>query len=176
MLHFVHLAGYVVRLINNSPRVEGNNIMVDVDTDHPVQCGIRLATMASPLRNCETMHELFVTQELAIIISNIQYYYSSCSRYRLTFSVISGITTILLAIMGFEPLNFTFSIIHTGSSTSFSFRNVTPDDTKPYIMRVVVKPNTAESMRSTIKRRIWIPGMKLRIDYIHVCRYGKPCE
>ena len=72
-----------MRLINDSPRVEGNNIMVDVDTDHPVQCGIRLATMASPLRDCESMHELFVThtqysyicpvQKLAIILSNIQY-------------------------------------------------------------------------------------------------------
>ena len=99
MLHFNRLAGYAVRLINDSPRVEGNNIMVDVDTDHPVQCGIRLATMASPLRNCETMHELFVTQELAIIVSNIQHYNSSCSRYRPTFPVISGITTIHLAIL-----------------------------------------------------------------------------
>ena len=71
------------------------------------------------------------------------------------------------------------SIIRTGSSTSFSFRNVTPDDTKPYIMRVVVKSNTAENMKSTIKRRIWIPGMKLRIVqalYMLVCRYRKPCE
>ena len=40
---------------------------------------------------------------------------------------------------------------------------MTPDDTKPYIMRVDVKPSTAESMRSTIKRQIWIPGIKLRI-------------
>ena len=55
MLHFDHLAGYIVRLINDSSRVEGNNIMVDVDTDHPVQCGIRLAMMASPLRDCESM-------------------------------------------------------------------------------------------------------------------------
>ena len=64
----------------------------------------------------------------------------------------------------FNILNCLFSITtHSGSSTSFSFRNVTPDDTKPYIMRVVVKPSTAESMRSTIKRQIWIPGMRLRI-------------
>ena len=61
MLHFDHLAGYVVRLINDSQRVEGNNIMIDVDTDHPVQCGIRLATMASPLKDYESMNELFVT-------------------------------------------------------------------------------------------------------------------
>ena len=47
-----------MRLINNSPRVEGNNITVDVDTDHPVQCSIRLATTVSPLRDCEFMHEL----------------------------------------------------------------------------------------------------------------------
>ena len=44
-----------MRLINDSPRVEGNNIMVDVDTDHPVQCGIRLASMASFLKDCESM-------------------------------------------------------------------------------------------------------------------------
>ena len=79
MLHFIHLAGYVVRLINDSPRVEGNNIRVYVDTDHPVQCGIRLATMASPLKDCESMNELFVTptqypfvcpvQELAILLA-----------------------------------------------------------------------------------------------------------
>ena len=50
-----------MRLINDSPRVEGNNIMVDVDTDHPVQCGIRLATTVSPLKECESTHELFVT-------------------------------------------------------------------------------------------------------------------
>ena len=52
MLHFC-LAGQVVNLINDSPRVEGNNITVDLRTDHPVQCGIRLAAMASPLRDCE---------------------------------------------------------------------------------------------------------------------------
>ena len=57
----LHLAGFVVRLINNSPRVEGNNITVDIDTDHPVQCGIRLAAMASPLRDCESMHDPFIT-------------------------------------------------------------------------------------------------------------------
>ena len=51
----LYLAGEVVNLINDSPRVEGNNITVDLRTDHPVQCGIRLATMASPLRDCECM-------------------------------------------------------------------------------------------------------------------------
>ena len=49
----LYLAGQVVNLINDSPRVEGNNITVDLRTDHPVQCGIRLATTASPLRDCE---------------------------------------------------------------------------------------------------------------------------
>ena len=48
-----------MRLINDSPRVEGNNIMVDVDTDHPVQCGIRLASMASFLKDCESMQSSF---------------------------------------------------------------------------------------------------------------------
>ena len=52
----LYLAGQVVSLINDSPRVEGNNITVDLRTDHPVQCGIRLATMASPLRDCELMN------------------------------------------------------------------------------------------------------------------------
>ena len=50
----LHLAGQVVNLINDSPRVKGNNITVDLWTDHPVQCGIRLATKrGSPLRDCE---------------------------------------------------------------------------------------------------------------------------
>ena len=48
-------AGQVVSLINDSPRVEGNNITVDLQTEHPVMCSIRLATMASPLRDCESM-------------------------------------------------------------------------------------------------------------------------
>ena len=61
------------------------------------------------------------------------------------------------------------SSTYSGSSTSFSFRNVTPDDTKPYIMRVVVKPSTAESMRSTIKRQIWIPGMQLIVQALCAC-------
>ena len=110
MLHLHHLAGYVVRLINDSPRVEGNNIMVDVDTDHPVQCGIRLATMTSPLRDCESMQEPFVTsteysyicpvQELAIIISNIHCYYSSCSRY--VHNLPSHLRYLLLAILKYE--------------------------------------------------------------------------
>ena len=52
MWHF-NLAEQVVNLINDSPRVEGNNITVDLRTDHPVKCGIRLATMSFPLRDCE---------------------------------------------------------------------------------------------------------------------------
>ena len=67
----LHLAGFVVRLINESPRIEGNSITVDIDTDHPAQCGIRLATMVSPLRDCEYMHELFVTHTQ----HSLQYYY-----------------------------------------------------------------------------------------------------
>ena len=56
MLDVTHcLVGQVVNLINDSPRVEGNKITVDLRTDHPVQCGIRLAAMASPLRNCESI-------------------------------------------------------------------------------------------------------------------------
>ena len=47
-----------MRLINDSPRVEGNTITVDVDTDHPVQCSLRLAATMSPLRDCESMREL----------------------------------------------------------------------------------------------------------------------
>ena len=88
-----------------------------------------------------------------------------------TFRVISGCITISWQFWNmryrseslYEIFFYSQSSTNSGSSTSFSFRNVTPDDTKPYIMRVVVKPSTAESMRSTIKRRIWIPGMKLRI-------------
>ena len=83
----LHLAGFVVRLINDSPRVEGNNITVDIDTDHPVRCGIRLAAMASPLRDCKSIQKLFIltcTQysfvyEIAMIISNIQFY--CCTRH-----------------------------------------------------------------------------------------------
>ena len=51
-----------------------------------------------------------------------------------------------------------------GSSTSFSFTNVAPDDTFPYIMRVVVMPDTAGSMKTTVRRQIWIPGKKLRMQ------------
>ena len=82
-----------MRLINDSPRVEGNNIIVDIDTDHPVRCGIRLAAMASPLRDCESIHEysqpinninfICLVQELALIISSSfsnEHYYC-CSRY-----------------------------------------------------------------------------------------------
>ena len=84
----LHLAGFVVRLINDSPRVEGNNITVDIDTDHPVQCGIRLAAMASPLRDCESIQKpfiltctqySFVYELVTLIISNIQFY--CCTRY-----------------------------------------------------------------------------------------------
>ena len=50
------LAEHVVSLISDSPRVEGNNITVDLQTEHPVQCGIRLATKrGSPMRDCESM-------------------------------------------------------------------------------------------------------------------------
>ena len=51
----LHFAGQVVNLINDSPRVEGNNITVDLQTDHPVQCSLRLATMSSSLRDCESI-------------------------------------------------------------------------------------------------------------------------
>ena len=51
----LHFAGQVVSLINDSPRVEGNNIIVDLQTDHPVQCSIRLAAVSSPLRDCESL-------------------------------------------------------------------------------------------------------------------------
>ena len=63
-----YLAEQVVNLINDSPRVEGNNITVDLRTDHPVQCGIRLATMSSPLRDCECTSFLFSMHELACIV------------------------------------------------------------------------------------------------------------
>ena len=56
-----------MRLIKDSPRVEGNTITVDVDTDHPVQCSIRLATTMSPLRDCESMCEL--TYSIVIYMS-----------------------------------------------------------------------------------------------------------
>ena len=49
----LYFAGQVVSLINDSPRVEGNNITVDLRTDHSVQCSIRLASMSSSLRDCE---------------------------------------------------------------------------------------------------------------------------
>ena len=52
-----------------------------------------------------------------------------------------------------------------GSSTSFSFTNLTPDDNTPYVMRVVVRPSAPGSMKTTIRRQIWIPGMKLRIVF-----------
>ena len=55
------LAGHVVSLINESPRVKGNNITVDLQTEHAVRCGLRLATMrGSPLRDCESMNLLCI--------------------------------------------------------------------------------------------------------------------
>ena len=51
----LHFAGQAVNLINDSPRVEGKNITVELRTDHSVQCSIRLATMSSSLRDCEFM-------------------------------------------------------------------------------------------------------------------------
>lgn len=45
-----------VNLINGSPRVEGTNVLLDVRTDHPLQCAIRLAGMTSELEDCECMH------------------------------------------------------------------------------------------------------------------------
>ena len=51
----LHFAGQAVNLINDSPRVEGSNITVDLRTDHSVQCSIRLATMSSSLRDCESL-------------------------------------------------------------------------------------------------------------------------
>ena len=72
-----------------------------------------------------------------------------------------------------------FYIPHTplkGSSTSFSFTNVAPDDTKPYIMRVVVIPSTAGSTKTTIRRQIWIPGKKLRKQSKHFIHFGQRCS
>ena len=63
----LYFAGQVVNLINNSPRVEGNNITVDLQTDHPVRCSIRLATMSSPLRDCEHFLALSSTYYIAIV-------------------------------------------------------------------------------------------------------------
>ena len=51
----LYFSGQVVNLINDSLRVERNNITVDLQTDHSVQCSIRLATMSSSLRDCESM-------------------------------------------------------------------------------------------------------------------------
>ena len=45
-----------VSLINDSPRVEGNNVTVDLRTDYPVQCSIKLAATSTPLRDCESMN------------------------------------------------------------------------------------------------------------------------
>ena len=54
----MHACYIAVNLINDSPRVEGNNVTVDLQTDHPVQCGIKLAATSSPLRDCESMNFL----------------------------------------------------------------------------------------------------------------------
>ena len=52
---------------------------------------------------------------------------------------------------------FTFHTLLKGSSTSFSFTNVASDDNTPYILWVVV---TVGSTRTTVRRKIWIPGKK----------------
>ena len=67
VFHVAHFVGQVVKLINESPRVEGNNITVDLQTDHPVRCSIRLATMSSPLRDCEHFLALSSTYYIAIV-------------------------------------------------------------------------------------------------------------
>ena len=65
------LAEHVVSLINNSPRVEGNNITVDLQTEHPVRCGIRLATIrGSPLRDCKSMSLLCIDKILKMQFCN----------------------------------------------------------------------------------------------------------
>ena len=51
-----------------------------------------------------------------------------------------------------------------------------PDDTKPYIMRVVVIPSTAGSAKTTIRRQIWIPGKKLRKQSKHFIHFGQRCS
>ena len=61
-----------MNLINDSPRVEGNNITVDLQTDHPVQCGIRLAKMASPLRDCECASFLLHVKAFPELLKSIQ--------------------------------------------------------------------------------------------------------
>ena len=43
----------VVSFVNDSPRVEGRNILVDVQTNYSVRCAIRLAGTKSDLRNCK---------------------------------------------------------------------------------------------------------------------------
>ena len=81
-----------MRLINDSPRVEGNTITVDVDTDHPVQCSLRLATTKSPLRDCESMHEFFVTLTYPVFI------YMSCAQTgnnkKHTVLLVAAVTTV----------------------------------------------------------------------------------
>ena len=72
LMFILYLAGQVVNLINDSPRVEGNNITVDLQTDHPVQCGIRLAKMASPLRDCECASFLLHVKAFPELLKSIQ--------------------------------------------------------------------------------------------------------
>ena len=43
----------VVSFVNDSPRVEGRNILVDVQTNYSVRCAIRLAGTKSDLKNCK---------------------------------------------------------------------------------------------------------------------------
>ena len=74
MLAILCLAGQVVSLINDSPRVEGNNITVDLQTEHPVQCGIRFATTrGSPLRDCKSMSLLCIDKILKMQCCNHSY-------------------------------------------------------------------------------------------------------
>ena len=86
-------------------------------------------------------------------------------------------TVILIAIICLLLLYSSYST--TGSSTSFSFTNLAPDDNTPYVTRVVVHRDTVTSVRTTIRRQIWIPdtwqiwipGIKLMIvqALLHVC-------
>lgn len=69
MLDVAHcIAEPAVSLINDSPRVEGNNVTVDLQTDHPVQCSIRLALTSSPLRDCESISFSFMHLHRAYIL------------------------------------------------------------------------------------------------------------
>ena len=60
--------------------------------------------------------------------------------------------------------NLATSFLHLGSSTSFIFRNVTPDDNKYYVLRVVAKfDDNNGRMRSVLRRRFWMPGENTRV-------------